>query len=120
MENSQETKAKLQQEADKLFDTHNHIDTLYITSDGQGFTEQQYADDHARYLKENKVYEFKRQGAVVQGKGADILNGDPEREALFAEYESLTGQKPQHNIGTEKLRAKVAEIKENSTNENTQ
>lgn len=32
---------------------------------------------------------------------------DEERTALFAEYEQLFGQKPPHNIGIEKLKAKI-------------
>lgn len=37
---------------------------------------------------------------------------DEERTALFAEYEQLFGQKPPHNIGIEKLRAKINEKKQ--------
>lgn len=52
-----------------------------------------------------------------EDKGGDSEDNkkdeDEEREALLAEYEALFGQKAQHNIGTAKLLAKIAEKKQN-------
>lgn len=46
------------------------------------------------------------------GNGTPNADDTEERIALFAEYEQLFGQKPQHNIGTAKLKAKINKKKE--------
>ena len=43
-----------------IFANHKNLDEIYVTSDGQGFTEKNKAVDHSRYLKDNDVKHFER------------------------------------------------------------
>lgn len=148
--------AQAKQKADEIFKVYSDIDEVFITSDLQGFTEKERAENHTDYLSDKRIYDFQRnsdfedadggqQSADSTDDGEPSEDGDPEpkinepnengeqpntdsgepiaesnkqvsedeeRTALFAEYEQLFGQKPPHNIGIEKLRAKINEKKQ--------
>lgn len=118
--NNKKTKAmnkdKLQELANEVFKAHD-FEKVYMTSDGQAFTEEQYATDHARLLKDRKVYSFDSEDVKVdasQDHPFDYEKIDRElledRAFLIARYEALEGKKPAHNIGTENLAEKVQEL----------
>lgn len=88
--------------AAEIFENYPNINTIYLTVDGQGFTDEEKAKDHARYHKDKTVKPFTRKSEEVP---AD--NDPEEREALMIKYEELFGQKAHHNIGTEKLKEKI-------------
>lgn len=136
--------AQAKQKADEIFKVYSDIDEVFITSDLQGFTEKERAENHTDYLSDKRIYDFQRNSDFEdetpnEDGGEPSEDGDPEpqsnepvmtnevpnanseqptanndeeRTALFAEYEQLFGQKPPHNIGTEKLRAKINEKKQ--------
>lgn len=138
--------AQAKQKADEIFKVYSDIDEVFITSDLQGFTEKERAENHTDYLADKRIYGFQRNsdfedetpsedsgepskdGAPELQSNEPVVtnevpnanseqptaNNDEERTALFAEYEQLFGQKPPHNIGTEKLRAKINEKKQES------
>lgn len=162
MENKRIIEAK--KKADDIFKVYSDIDEVFITSDLQGFTEKERAENHTDYLSDKRIYNFQRNsdfedetpaedsGTLNEDGGEPSEDGDPEpqsnesvmtnevpnanseqpttdsgepiaesnkpasedeeRTALFAEYEQLFGQKPPHNIGIEKLRAKINEKKQ--------
>lgn len=93
----------LKQKAVEIFTIHTEIEKIYMTSDGQGFTEEHHATDHARILTDKKVSTFTREQAPEEPK--EPVN--QERKALMQEYELLFGEKPVHNIGTDTLKAKI-------------
>lgn len=153
--------ARAKQKADEIFKAYSDIDEIFITSDLQGFTEEERAKNHADYLSDKRIFDFQRNSDFEdetpsedgsEDGGEPSEDGDPEpksneptavsevpnangeqpnadsgepiaesnkpasedeeRTALFAEYEQLFGQKPPHNIGIEKLRAKINEKKQ--------
>lgn len=113
-------KNKLQELANEVFKAHD-FEKVYMTSDGQAFTEEQYATDHARLLKDKKVYSFDSENVKQEDK-VDASQDHPfdyvkidgelleDRAFLFARYEALEGEKAPHNIGTEELAEKVQEL----------
>ncbi|MBS9774952.1 MAG: hypothetical protein KGV59_07360 [Tenacibaculum sp.] len=100
---------KAQEIAVKLFAIHPQINKLYITTDGQGFSDLANAESHSRTLKNDKVVEFDRN--VTPAKVETKTESDKNREALITEYTELFGKKPNHNIGTDTLRQKIADEK---------
>lgn len=136
--------AQAKQKADEIFKVYSDIDEVFITSDLQGFTEKERAENHTDYLSDKRIYDFQRNSDFEdetpnEDGGEPSEDGDPEpqsnepvitnevpnanseqptanndeeRTALFAEYEQLFGQKPPHNIGIEKLKAKINEKKQ--------
>lgn len=129
--------AQAKQKANEIFKVYSDIDEVFITSDLQGFTEKERAENHTDYLADKRIYGFQRNSDFEDGTpnedgGEPSEDGDPkphtnepkenseqpaaenneERTALFAEYEQLFGQKPPHNIGIEELRAKINEKKQ--------
>ncbi len=101
-----------------IFEAHKQIEEVYMTSDGQGFTDDHKANDHSRYLADKSVKSFKRgfedsykdEEASTDAKDATLHKVDEgERAELAAKYEKLYGAKPNHNTGIEKLKAKIAE-----------
>lgn len=129
--------AQAKQKANEIFKVYSDIDEVFITSDLQGFTEKERAENHTDYLADKRIYGFQRNSDFEDGTpnedgGEPSEDGDPkphtnepkenseqpaaenneERTALFAEYEQLFGQKPPHNIGIEKLRTKINEKKQ--------
>lgn len=155
--------AQAKEKADEIFKAYSDIEEIFITSDLQGFTEKEKAENHADYLSDKRIFDFQRDWKLEnetpsedggKDKGESSENGAPEPKsneptavsevpnangeqpnadsgepiaesneptsedeeitALFAEYEQLFGQKPSHNIGIEKLRAKINEKKQES------
>ncbi len=63
---------KLRKKAVDIFNTHKDIDTIYLTIDGQGFTEEHNANEHARVLgKNSKVVKFDRTTMELEDPEAD-------------------------------------------------
>ncbi|MDO5607640.1 MAG: hypothetical protein Q4G08_04195 [Capnocytophaga sp.] len=54
------TEEALQEEAGKLLALHTPFDKIYMTTDGQGFSTERYAQDHAKQLGDATVREFSR------------------------------------------------------------
>ncbi len=119
----------LEQEAKEIFDVHPQLQVVYITSDGIGYEREHNANQHAKTLGNATVQKFNRADFdFSENSENDNAKGNSEnsendkndenanRERLFAEYEALTGQKPPHNIGTEKLLQKIADLKVNTQN----
>lgn len=128
-------KEQLQAEAKKVLRLHN-LKEVYMTSDGQAFTKEHHANDHARVLNDKKVQQFSRAELFAEhkedsvkvlditpkGDNPDAKQEQPfdyekvdkelleDREFLIARHEALEGKKPAHNIGTEKLAEKVQEL----------
>lgn len=112
-----------------MFAAHPKIDELFVTSDGQGFTTEQKAMEHARYLKDKEVAKHQRDVKVTDEnpedenpedenpedenpEGENPEDENPDRESLLAQYEELFGRKASHNISDEKLKERVeAELK---------
>lgn len=101
----------MEKTAKRIFEVYSEIDKIYITADGQGFTAKEKADNHAAYLSDKEIKCFNR--SEVETEEPNVINPldangqEDDRAALLAEYEELYGQKANHNIGTEKLRAKI-------------
>lgn len=113
MENADKVKLT-KQKAGEIFRAYSDIDEVFITSDLQGFTEKEKADNHADYLTDKKVHHFYRNSDFEDEPNANSEEPTAESEdrtALLAEYEQLFGQKPPHNIGTTKLKEKIEEKK---------
>ncbi len=102
-------KQQAQEIAIKLFAIHSRIDKVYITTDGQSFSDLDRAESHARTLKDDSVFDFDRYTAPQED--ATKVETDKEREELIAEYAELFEKQPAHNIGTETLRQKIADKK---------
>lgn len=102
------SKQDLQEAANKLFAIHK-LERLFMTTDGQGFTEKHRATSHAQSLKDEQVYEFEPADApkVDANPGEDL-----ERDALVVIYEEVFGKKPNHNMKSETIQTKIDEQKE--------
>lgn len=48
------------QKADEIFKVYSDIDEVFITSDLQGFTEKERAENHTDYLSDKRIYDFQR------------------------------------------------------------
>lgn len=100
-----------------IFNANEHLNEIFVTSDGQGFTNGEKAKDNARYLKNKDIKHFERgfEGTFVDDVDDTVKPGSKddlkERETLFAEYEELFGKKPNHMIGNEKLAKQIADKK---------
>lgn len=98
-----------------IFAAHPKLDEIYITSDGQGFTDPEKAKDNARYHKDNSVKHFERgfeESYVDPDEETPKEKKEPElteRQKNFAKYEELFGNKPANNISNEKLIAAIAD-----------
>lgn len=98
-----------------IFAAHPKIDEIYITADGQGFTDPEKAKDNARYHKDNSVEHFQRgfeesyvdPDAEPQKEKKD--EEPTERQLNFAKYEKLFGNKPANNISNAKLIEAIAD-----------
>lgn len=106
-------KIELQTKANELFAIHK-MDTLFMTSDGQGFTEENKhrAEANANTLKDKKVYKFEREEVKQEEPAPVVESSDLDREALAAEYEQLMGKKPAHNMKAETMQSKIDAKKE--------
>lgn len=87
------------------------LEEVYVTSDGQGFTEEERAYDRARYLSDKKVLHFRKDTKVDDTEDTDEMETDTDdvRLKLAIRYEELFEKKPAHNIGIEKLQERIAE-----------
>lgn len=100
-----------------IFTAHKAIDEIFITSDGQGFTDEEKAKDNARYHQDKTVKHFERgfEASYQDDEGnqepAKTHEDDAERQKLVEEYTELLGKKPNHNTGTEKLKSAIADKK---------
>lgn len=110
-----------------IFTAHKQIDEIFITSDGQGFTDEEKAKDNARYHQDKTIKHFERgfEASYLDDedqKPAKTQEDDAERQTLVEEYTELFGKKPNHNTGTEKLKSAIADKKaelEAAKNENS-
>ncbi|AQX86093.1 hypothetical protein I6H88_06740 [Elizabethkingia bruuniana] len=99
-----------------IFAVHKNLDEIFVTSDGQGFTDEEKAKDQARYLKNKDVKKFIRgfedsfiddEQEAGSKKAEDESGG--ERPALVEKYTELFGKPPHHMIGVDKLKAAIAD-----------
>lgn len=108
-----------------IFAAHEKIEKIYMTSDGQGFTEEEKAKDNARYHKDQSVTPFERgfeESYQETDEAETAKDKDPgDREALFAEYKELYGKSANHMTGAKKLKeaidAKKAELAKSAQNQ---
>ncbi|HFK5562062.1 TPA: hypothetical protein ACGZ9C_001709 [Elizabethkingia anophelis] len=104
-----------------IFAVHKNLDEIFVTSDGQGFTDEEKAKDQARYLKNKDVKKFTRgfedsfiddeqdsEGERTK-KETDPKKDDAERPALVEKYTALFGKPPHHMSGVDKLKAAITE-----------
>lgn len=99
----------LEKKAAEMMLIHS-LSIVHVTSDGQGFTEMQRAENHAQNLIDKTILTFEK------SKEPKATNQEPEptnleREELIKQYAELFGKNPAHNITTEKLAAKIEEKK---------
>lgn len=99
-----------------IFTAHKAIDEIFITSDGQGFTDEEKAKDNARYHQDKTIKHFERGFEAgyqddEDQQPAKTQEDDAERQKLVEEYTELFGKKPNHNTGTEKLKSAIADKK---------
>lgn len=97
----------LTQIASEIFEANPNINDIYMTVDGQAFTDEEKAKDNARYHKDKTITAFSRDSEEVV---VDVDTDD--REALMKEYEELFKEKAAHNIGIPKLKEKITAKKE--------
>jgi len=93
----------LTQIASEIFEANPNINDIYMTVDGQAFTDEEKAKDNARYHKDKTITPFSRDTEEVI-----VDTGSDDREALMKEYEKLFQEKAAHNIGIPKLKEKIA------------
>lgn len=99
---------KQKERAAEIFKQYPAIDKIFITSDGQGFSDEEKAIDQARYLKDDKsIEEYDR--AFFETDEADDENAgeDLERAELMEKYKALFGKSAHHNISTAKLQEQI-------------
>lgn len=101
-----------------IFTAHKNIDEIYMTSDGQGFTEEEKAKDNARYHRDQTIQHFERgfedtyqddDTEKTDGKTVKTADDVTERQKLAEEYEEVFGKKPHHSTGIEKLKTAITE-----------
>lgn len=100
------SKKNLKTVATEVFKNYPDLNQIYLTSDGQAFTDEEKAIDNARYHKDKEITPFTRPSDGVLGKDTGFSTED--RALLMQEYEDLFGEKAAHNIGTAKLQEKIA------------
>lgn len=100
-------KQELEKKASDMMRLHS-LEEVYVTSDGQGFTEEERAYDRARYLSDKKVFHFIKDTKVDETE-EQAPETDDIRLKLAIRYEELFEKKPAHNIGVEKLQERISE-----------
>src|SRR5690606_18387946 len=108
-----ENKKKFEQEAEAFFadKKNSDVNKVYVTSDGNLFRAEHYADNWKTQLPDRTVEVYERPQAAEQSKASnnDVNNGignkAPEdkaviRAALIKEYIELFDTKPANNIAT--------------------
>lgn len=105
-----------------------NVTRVYVTSDGCLFRALHYANDWKTRLTDREIETYSRFPDLKKETHATIVgenqedNTDPvvetnvdsdnkERDALVKEYIELFDTRPAHNIGLEKLKAKIEEKK---------
>ncbi len=58
MTEKKETREMLQGKADSLFRSNKEVTELHLCSNGQGFTDKQYAERYAKQFADDNVYTF--------------------------------------------------------------
>ena len=122
-----DNKKKFEQEAKAFFANpkNNNKNTCYITSDGNVFSADHYAQDWKKKLKDRTVEVYHRHGSAskIVERLKEVLSGgniepvlgngssEADRDALVKEYIELFDTKPHHNLGLEKLQAAIADKK---------
>ncbi len=95
----------LQARALKVFKAHK-MDKVYMTADGQAFTvEPAKTNANLELATKDDAINYEEQKELLE-----------DRAFLFARHEMLTGAKPTHNIGTEKLAERVQELEKEKFN----
>lgn len=91
------------------FKANEGLEEVYVTSDGQGFSEdnKEKAEDRTRYLKDKEIKYFKR-GFEEDYEEEDVQDDDPNPEAekrikAIEDYTEVFGKAPHHALGTEKI-----------------
>lgn len=116
-----ENKKKFEAVAKEFFaDAKNsNVNKVYITSDGNMFRAEHYADGWKTNLKnqEVEVYEREQKAKAIESEDDDTdatksttiidTTGDAVRAELVKQYIELFDTKPSHNIGLEKLQDKI-------------
>lgn len=109
------TREQLASKASEMMKAHN-LQEVYVCSDKQGFTEEERANDHSRYLADKTVHHFTADSVLIYEVGKkepvaqlEKTKPNPERQQLALRYEELFGKKPAHNIGIEKLQIQIQE-----------
>lgn len=108
-----------------IFKAHSNLEEIYVTSDGQGFTEKTKADNNAAYLKDKTIKHFERgfeQNYTDPDNDGDALKGDAlkgdadlERDNLVEQYKELFGENPGHNWKAETIQKKIDDKKAETT-----
>lgn len=95
-----------------IFEEHAELEEIHVTSDGQGFTDKNKAENQARYLKDRTIKTFAKgfETDYVEEEGKTAPT-ELNREELAKEYEELFGKAPAHNTKAETIAAKIAEKK---------
>nr|DAU49527.1 MAG TPA: hypothetical protein [Caudoviricetes sp.] len=75
-----------------IFEAHKNLNEIYVTADGEGFTDQNKADDHERYLKKKGVEFFKRgfEENYTEPEETDSLGASTDIEPGTTEAEQTT------------------------------
>ncbi|MGG5507904.1 MULTISPECIES: hypothetical protein [unclassified Myroides] len=108
-------KQNLWDKAQEMMRIHD-LEEIYLTTDGQGFTEKERADAHSTILTNKEVFTFHRERETkqVEPVTAQTTDTDNERTELLAKYETLFEKKAPGNMGVKKLKenieAKEAEL----------
>jgi len=113
---------KFEQEAKEFFaDKKNaNSNSLYVTSDGNMFRAEHYADDWKKSLTDKEVEVYRRDPIKVDISTDESVDNaghsstetskgseDAVREELVKQYIELFDTRPAHNIGLEKLQDKI-------------
>ncbi|VTP94876.1 hypothetical protein [Sphingobacterium daejeonense] len=121
---------KFEQEAKAFFvnPKNSNKNTCYITSDGNVFSADHYAQDWKKKLKDRTVEVYHRHGSAskIVEKLKEVLSGgniepvlgngssEADRDALVKEYIELFDTKPHHKWSDEKVKALIDEKKAES------
>ncbi len=92
-----------------LFKEHSKLAEVHVTSDGQGFTDKDKAENQSRYLKDKEIKHFQRgfeadySEEELGGTGGGIEPGAAERNKAVSDYMEVFGKTPNHNMLTENI-----------------
>lgn len=125
-----DNKKKFEQEAKAFFANpkNSNKSTCYITSDGNVFSADHYAQDWKKKLKDRTVEVYHRHNPVSKiiekiketlsgsegSTGSENGSSQTDRDALVKEYIELFDTKPHHKWSDEKVKALIDEKKAES------